>query len=144
MNEIIGWMMGIYLLILGGFDLKYKKVPLALLVAGGVLIVGWKLYDCVIGGSSFEQMLAGMTPGVGLLFVAWGSRQMGWADGIVLMQLGMIWGLWSALLLFFCSLLLLAVVSIPFMMLKKVGYRTAMPYFPFLTITFWIWRLGGR
>lgn len=122
----------VYLLILSLYDIKEKKVPVAMLVAGGIVGMVVVVYDCMVGNGGWLQSMMGILPGAFLLIVAWATKKAGYADGIVLGIIGALKGYRAGCLILCFSLLLLSVVSIILLLLHKVGRKTQIPYIPFL------------
>lgn len=133
----------IYLIILGIADGRKREVSALWLTVGSILATCVGIYRCAGGDLSWLEMLAGIVPGMLLLLVAWGTRKAGYADGIVLMQIGMSLGCRKVLLLFGCSMFFLAVVSIVMLVMGRVKKETKMPYLTFLAITFGMLELWG-
>lgn len=126
----------IYLVILGIKDYVDRKIPLLWLVVGAFVLTGMGIYSCVQGKILWTDMLLGLMPGVLLLVIAWLSGKAGYADGVVLIELGVCLGYRESVLLFGFSLLLLSVVSVTLLFLRKVRKDTKMPYLPFLAVIF--------
>lgn len=133
-------MLVIYLTILGIMDIKECKLPVWLLWIGGMFALGMGLLErlCLGRGllNTLIEILSGMLPGSILLLVAFLTKKAGYGDGIVLLQLGFIYS-YALVWAFLCiSLLLLSVIAMIFLALKKIQKDTAVPYIPFLTVTF--------
>lgn len=140
------WMtiaIGIYLMILGIKDWIDRKISICWLCAGGVLTTGMGIYRCIGGGLVWWELLVGMLPGLLLLMAARLSGKAGYADGIVMVQMGACMGYRECLLLFCCSMLLTAVISMLLLILRKVRRDTPMPYLTFLAIVFSVLRILG-
>lgn len=133
----------LYLSVLGIWDYKKKSVPLLLLIAGGVLMVGAAGFRCMTGELLYMEILLGVLPGVFMLFLAWITGKVGYADGIVLVQVGICFGYKRGMLLFCASMLLLLLCCLALVCLRKVGKNTKIPYLPFLAFSYIIqslWR----
>ena len=122
----------LWLIAMSIFDLFEKKVPVWLLAIGGIPAIVTAMYAYVKGAGSFNQILFGMLPGVLLLVVAAVTRKAGWADGIVLVIMGLLTGLWECMACFMVSLLAMSAVSLLLLVLRKVGKNATLPYIPFL------------
>lgn len=129
MTALFLWLTGLSL-----FDIRYRKVPVWLLVLGGGIAVFFGIRDHTFGAGSFEEFLFGMIPGLILLLLALGTRMAGWADGIVLMLSGGILGFRQCILASMLSLILISILSALLLILKKVHKGTRIPYIPFLTM----------
>lgn len=126
----------IYLTILGIQDYREGSVSVLWLAAGVGILTGLGIYRCVQGELLWTEMLSGIIPGALLLAIAGLSGKAGYADGVVLIELGVCLGYREIMLLFGFSLLLLSVVSILLLFLRRVRKNTKLPYLPFLAIVF--------
>lgn len=122
----------LWLIAMSIFDLFEKRVPVWLLAAGGIPAIATAMYTYMKGTGSLSQILFGMLPGVLLLAVAAMTKKAGWADGIVLLIMGLLTGLWECMACFMVSLLAMSAVSLPLLVLRKVGKNATLPYIPFL------------
>ena len=124
----------LWLGVLAGIDLRYKKIPVWLLAASGIIVTFVSLYEARKDGIQDLQLLWGVIPGVGLMLIALITKKAGWADGVVLMLLGILVGFGACALSFALSMLMISVVSLVLLVLKRVGKNTYLPYLPFLWI----------
>ena len=113
-------------------DVKSRRVPLWLLVTGGIFSLGVSVFQCMEGGREYVDMIRGMLPGIGLLIVAFITKQAGYGDGIVLICLGLLLGGGKSLLLTGLSLFFGSVFSMILLVFRKVGRNPKIPYLPFL------------
>ena len=126
----------LWLLGLSVYDIRYRRVPVWMVLLGGMAAAGSVLFQCVCLERSPANFLTGMIPGIILLLLALGTQKAGWADGVVLMFLGSVLGLRQCVLTVMFSLILISVVSAALLILKKADQGTAVAYIPFLTIGF--------
>ena len=122
----------LWLIAMSLFDLFEKRVPVWLLTIGGIPAIVTVIYEYMKGTGSLSQILFGMLPGVLLLAVAAVTKKAGWADGIVLIIIGLLTGLWECIACFMVSLLAMSAVSLPLLVLRKVRKNSTLPYLPFL------------
>lgn len=127
-----------YLFVLSVFDLKKKRVPVFLLAAGMVGAGTVAIYWIIEGQSTWLQAVLGAIPGMMLLVLAYCSGKTGYADGIVLMAIGIVKGYRNSLFVLGISLFGACLVSILLLLLRRVGKNTKLPYIPFLTAAFCI------
>ena len=119
-------------------DIKNKRVPMWLLVGGGILAIVVMLTGDVAemaGDARWRYMgmlLEGMIPGIGLLMMAYATKSVGTGDGMVLALLGTIVGLKKSLLVLCAALFLAAMSSVVLLALKKVNRGSCLPFIPFL------------
>lgn len=79
-----------------------------------------------------RNVTGALFPGIVLLAVSVLTHKAGYADGIVLLFLGIACGAERIVQVFLCSLLLMSGVSILLLLGKKVQKTTALPFLPFL------------
>lgn len=127
-------MIFMFLLVLSIWDLRERRVPLILLVAGSIWLGGVLGYELFTGRISWLYLLLGSLAGVFFLLLAWISGKAGYADGIVLLWLGAAEGYRKVLLILVSSLLLVCLSAITLLMFGKVKKHTRIPYIPFLAV----------
>lgn len=133
----------LYLLILSVFDLRERKIPVALLFCGTLGAVcgsGWTLVSVIREQGQWQwpflSMLLGMVPGVFVIAMARLTEKVGAGDGWILCNLGLLTdyricvGLWGM------SIIIMAIFSGGMLALKKVKGNTRIPYLPFLTLAY--------
>lgn len=123
------WLAGLSL-----YDIRFRRVPVWLVLTGGMMIAGLGICGCISGGGGFLDCLWGMAPGAVLLLLAIGTRKAGWVDGIVLMLVGGILRLRQCILAAMTSLILISILSALLLVFRKAGRGTKIPYLPFLTV----------
>lgn len=129
------WRMGLiifWLGILAVMDIRQRRVPVCLLAVGGVFAVITAAYSCFNGTTQGVEMLWGLIPGGFLLLVAAATQKAGWADGIVLLTLGMLLDHQACTVSFAISLFLISVVSLLLLVFRRIGRNARLPYLPFL------------
>lgn len=120
--------------ILAGIDLRCKKIPIWLLAVSGIIMTSVSLYQAFMVGMQDMQLLWGMLPGVGMVLIALISKKAGWADGVVLVLLGVMVGFRACAFSFILSMLMISLVSLVLLISKRVSQNTKLPYLPFLWI----------
>lgn len=129
MGTLIIVLMTGWLLAISFMDIRTRRIPVWLLIPGGILTGTASVYQY----SGCFDLLRGLLPGMLLLVVALVTKKAGYGDGVVLICLGAVVGGEKALLLFGFSLFLVSVFSLILLALRKVGRNTAIPFLPFLT-----------
>lgn len=122
----------LYLLILSVFDIKSQRVPVVLLTIGSMGIVISVLWELMIRRQTLLEAALGVIPGIVFLIIAWLSQKAGYADGIILIWMGALFGYRISVLVFGVSLMLASICSIVLLMLRKVNRQSQLPYIPFL------------
>lgn len=131
----------IWLGVLGVIDLRSRKVPVWLMMAGLLAAVclvvyryltktgGWEILE---GLEGWKKLAYGLVPGGILLAVSLTTGKTGRADGIVLLAVGMFLEPGAGFAVFSLSLFILALFSVALLLLGKAGRNTKIPYLPFL------------
>ena len=133
----------VWLVVLSIFDIRYKRVPIWLILLGGVLAGGMEIYQYVIQTGEFAECGLGMIPGIALLLLALGTQKAGWADGVVTMFLGSILGFRQCVLTVMLSLIFISVLSLLLLIFHRVNKGTKIPFIPFLTLGFVLCEIMG-
>lgn len=131
------------MLLMSRWDFREKTVPIQFLFAGSSLAGLWVSYKLLTGQMLWPEVFLGALPGIFLVAVAWLSKKAGYADGIVLIWLGILYGYRRSLAFLGISLFLICVLSITLLMLRRVKRYSRIPYIPFLTIAFLFVNLCG-
>lgn len=130
----------IYLAVLGLFDWRERKVPLILLIGGlmaAFLYQAYLLYHSLAEWQWFlVSALLGVLPGFFMLIMARLTDKVGYGDGLVLLNIGLLTSYKSCILLLCFSTLTMSIFSIGLLLLKKVKKDTKLPYLPFLTAVY--------
>ena len=88
----------------------------------------------------FLSCLIGTLPGFFLLTVGWSTRQqVGYGDGIVLLVIGIYLGFSASLSILLTALLLIAPVSLFYIVCRKAGRKKQLPFVPFLFAGYLLW-----
>lgn len=124
----------IFLVISSIFDLKKKMVPLALITLAGVLVLLLSMFDPTM---SWAKSLCGTLLGLLLLFIGKVFKgTIGAADGLVMIVVGFVMGIYGSCVVLFYSLFLAAMVSIVLLIFKKVNKKDSIPFIPFILVTY--------
>lgn len=117
------------------FDVRWKRIPLAALAAGGIWALVWTVIN-MVGQGVFQTLLASLPallPGGGLLILSrLTEKKVGSGDGILLLLLGLLLGAGEVLLLFCVGLFLQSLVAVVLVLIKKADKQTCIPFVPFL------------
>lgn len=126
----------IYLTVLGIKDYVNRQIPILWLAVGAIILPGMGVYRLLQGELNGWEIFVGILPGVFFLLLARLSGKAGYADGIVMTEMGLFLGYREMILLICFSLLLISVTSMVLLSLGKVHKDTQMPYLTFLAIVF--------
>lgn len=140
MKEIV---LGIWLGIQGGLDLKYKEIPLWLAIFGGMVGIVF----CILERRTLGEVVLSCLPGViALVFSKLTKEVMGYGDGIVFLVMGIYLSLERLLAIGMLAFMIAGVVALILLVIfrKKGNYR--IPFLPFLSlaygIEYWIGKGG--
>ena len=130
------------LLIVGSiFDIKYKSLPGWFLMIGGALAIG---LAALLKPVSLWEMAGGLLLGLFLLGISFVTRgALGRGDGIFLAIVGLNLGFSTVFSIFSGALLLAAILAVLLMIIKRVKKDTALPFLPFLGVSYGIFCIGS-
>ncbi len=132
--EIVNGMVAAVMVVCAVIDIKKKELSLKWFVLLGF----FALVGCVSGqGQEGVMTAAGILPGVLLLILARITEQsIGYGDGILLAELGLLTGIGKCTLILAAALAMAGVFSLGMIVIKKVDRRYKIPFVPFLTIAY--------
>lgn len=126
------------LLAAGGiFDIKSKKIPFAVLGAGGIWSVIGLVFKAAETGipQTLLFVLTAIVPGAILVVLSFlTEKKIGYGDGIVLMILGCMEGAETAFLVFCTGLFLQSLFAVGLLIVKKADKQSCIPFVPFLLV----------
>lgn len=120
-------------------DIVNRKVPLWMLTVQASLAVGMLVWGGINGELSIEGICRALIPGIILVAIALSTKKAGWADGVVLLLLGIQTNYEKCMVAVLVALFLMAVLSVVLLVLRKVKKDTKLPFIPFLAMG---WFLG--
>ncbi len=115
-------------------DIKKKEISVWLFgILGLIVMVG-----CfVLETPRWYMLAAGVIPGILLMILAKITEQsIGYGDGIILAEIGLITGVGRCMLILAAALALAGVFSLGILVIKKVDKRYRIPFVPFLTMSY--------
>lgn len=131
-----------WLLAASVFDIRRRRVPIWLLLLGGLAVIPAAIWRCGSRPEEYWEVLKGCIPGIVLLAMAGATRKAGVADGIALLYMGVLLEK-GCLLIFVISLLLISFYSGFLLVLRRAERNTELPYLPFLSAAWILERLLG-
>lgn len=164
MRRILKIILLIYLAAAAVRDIRSRQVALrpaltmallgAVLMTAPTLCTGSPDADSLYGmsladtaGSIFQMLLSCLTgtlPGVFLLIAGWSTKQqVGYGDGIVLLVIGIYLGFSASLSILLTALLLIAPVSLFYIVCRRAGRKKQLPFVPFLFAGYLLWLAAG-
>ena len=127
----------VYMIVLMLMDIKWKKLSLAALMSGFIILNAGFL--C---GRNIHVMLLAAGAGVGIVFMVVSrvtEEAFGYGDSILILIMGGFLGFWNILSLLVAAFSMAALFSIFMLLRKKFHRKSAFPFVPFLTATY----IGG-
>lgn len=127
----------VYMSILAIMDIKWKKLSLAALMSGFIILTAGFL--C---GRNIHVMLLAAGAGVGIVFMVVSrvtEEAFGYGDSILILIMGGFLGFWNILSLLVAAFSMAALFSIFMLLRKKFHRKSAFPFVPFLTAAY----IGG-
>lgn len=135
--EEVKWILVVgYLLWLAVCDMRKLRVSMVSLAAGMIGTMVIVIIECSTGQRGIVEVVLGVLPSIFLLVLAWLTQKVGYADGTVLLMIGMLYGYGVTVFILCMSVMMLALVSGILLILRKAGRNTLIPYIPFLAVTF--------
>lgn len=120
------------LTILSVMDICYRKVPQLLLIIGSIGVVCFQYSK---GGVQGWVLGAGICVGILFLLLSKVTQEgIGYGDSWGILILGGFLGVWGVLEVLLVAFLLLIVVGIFCLVTGRLGRKTTLPFYPFLTV----------
>ncbi len=132
-----------WLIPMSAMDIRSRQVPAWMLWIGTAAAVVVLACEGWSGELSGWQICKAAVPGAVLLAIAGSTGRAGYADGIVLLLLGLLAGYEICLTASLGGLFLIAMCSLVLLALRRVRRDTKMPFVPFLTAG-WLAAVCGR
>lgn len=130
-----------YLGILAVLDIRSRKIPVWLLLFGGI---GAAVYQCFRRTIPWELGLSGAVIGGVFLLISKGTREeFGYGDSLLILVLGISIGVWNLVSVLVISFSLSAIISAGALAIGKFQRKTAVPFIPFLVIGYFGVRILG-
>ena len=127
------WMLGIWLGIQAGFDLKYKEIPVWLSVVGALIGLAF----CLVEKRTLDSILLALIPGLAsCLFSKITKEVIGYGDGMVLMVMASFLSLQRLLSMVMISFMLSGIVALGMLIFLKKSGSYKIPLIPFIFIAF--------
>lgn len=130
-----------YLLPCSWQDIKRKEISKRFLFGGGLAVLCYKM--CFLKGT-VKELMVGILPGLGLLFLAWMTKEaIGYGDGVIVLTMGVLLGAKMAFGVLWLALLLAAVFSVICLLQKRCKKSSTYPFVPFLLAAWTMIWVGG-
>lgn len=124
----------LFLTVLSVLDIRYRQVPLMLLIAGGCFAL---ICRGIQGDMDIRIAAGGMLVGVVFLVISKVTGEaFGYGDSILITVLGLYLGIWEVLELLFLAFMMAAVFSILGLCLHRFSRKLSFPFMPFLALAY--------
>lgn len=140
MKEMI---LGIWLGIQGGIDLKHKEIPVWLVIPGGIVGMAF----CILEKRSLEELVLACLPGIAaLVFSKLTKEVMGYGDGMVFLIMGMYLSLEGLLEIVIIAFMIAGFVALVLLVTFRKKGNDRIPFLPFLCLAYALewWIIKGQ
>lgn len=132
-NMIFIIAMMLILLIAGIYDIKNKAISVPILIAAGITALICGICQFYYGLPIYSEICS-LFPGAVVLALAYLTKeQIGYGDGLIILFLGPVFGLFNVIVGLCAALMISALLSAGLMIFKKAGKKEKLPFLPFLT-----------
>lgn len=122
-------------------DIASRKVPVKVLLVMALGAVG---YHAVCREEEILVLAAGAAVGILFVFMSRVTKEgIGYGDSLGIFALGVYLGVWSLLEVLSGAFFLLAISAAALLAGKRMSRKYALPFYPFLTIGYALWMIGG-
>ncbi|MBD5459029.1 MAG: hypothetical protein HDR27_10730 [Lachnospiraceae bacterium] len=142
-NDIIEGIALIYMGVCMVFDIRSREIPLLLIMFGITAAFGIDLWQIREGAVTAAEVGISLIPGV--LFLLTGfftGEKVGYGDGLLLIILGLLLGVYRCFLTLCIGLVFSAAVSLALLLLHKASRHSRIPFAPFLVLGMGVVILG--
>lgn len=120
-------------------DIKYKKIPMEILIAANIGALVYRLYQ----GENAVLAAGGAAAGAVFLIISRVTREgVGYGDSLGILGLGIYVGLWGLLEILAGAFFLLALCAVVVLAGKKMSRKCTLPFYPFLLAAYIMWITG--
>jgi len=125
----------IYMSVCTGFDIRRREIPLPFLIFGIAAALGIDIWWIWEGAVTMVETGIALLPGVFFLLMSFFTgEKVGYGDGLLLIVLGLLFGVYRCFLILSIGLVSSAVVSLFLLLLRRAGRYSRIPFAPFLVL----------
>ncbi len=122
-------------------DIKCRKIPIGILAAADA---GALIYQALFGKEDAALVFGGIAVGILMLAISRLTEEsIGYGDSLGIAGLGGYLGFWKLLEVLAAAFFLLAVCGILVLTKKRMERKSALPFYPFLAVSYILYQLGG-
>lgn len=123
------------------FDLKYRRIPIWLLAAAAA---GIGLFRSGGAEDGIFNIIGGIFVGILFLTVSKVTQEsLGYADSFTILCMGIFLGFRDLMAVLAITFFLLLWISVIILARRKMSKKSKIPFFPFFTVSYLIWIMGG-
>jgi Flp pilus assembly protein protease CpaA len=122
------------LILLSIYDIRSYAVPIKYLLAGSLLAIAYVISSGISGNQAWIDLTGSLLPGLVLLIGAKVTGSIGYADGWLLMLIGIFFGFRKGMAAFSLSIFMIGLTAMVLLLLRKGKKNRSLPYIPFLTL----------
>ena len=127
----------VYMVILAVMDIKWKQLPLKLLLSGGFIVAAG-----ILCGREIPAVILAAGGAVGVFFLIISrisGEAFGYGDSILILIMGIFVGFWDILYLLMAAFSMAAIFSVFLMIRRRFNRKSSFPFVPFLAAAY----IGG-
>lgn len=132
MISITNILFEIYLIKLSIDDVRHQCVRISTLIGVGVLLFCRLVIKLVSCESTLFYVLLLIIPGLFLILISLISHQIGLADGIIVVQMGLVWMNFMVYITVAISIIFSGIYSLILLCSGRCSKKTGLPFIPFL------------
>ena len=122
-------------------DIKCRKIPIGILAAADA---GALIYQALFRKEDAALVFGGIAVGILMLAISRLTEEsIGYGDSLGIAGLGGYLGFWKLLEVLAAAFFLLAVCGILVLTKKRMERKSALPFYPFLAVSYILYQLGG-
>ena len=116
-------------------DIRKKDIPSYVVYICGAVSAFFTCYMVLIKTESVTTYLLSLIPGLVLLAIAFLTREgIGYGDGLIILSVGPMFGLYEVVFGLFVAFTLSSLFSITLLAIKKLKGGSRIPFIPFITL----------
>ena len=140
MRTVSDWMLMSGLVLVSWIDIRWRKIPVRLLLIFSIITIGYQLYCRPM---AWWIVAGGIGIGIVFFIISKKTREsIGYADSWMILNLGIYQGFWGILGTLTGAMFILGVVSLITVVLKQMSRKCVLPFVPFLTAGYFLWILS--
>ena len=125
----------IYMSVCAVFDIRHREIPLPLILCGIAAAFGINIWWIMGGTVTVLETGIALLPGVFFLLTSFFTREkVGYGDGLLLIILGLLLGVYRCFFILSIGLVFSAAVSLFLLLLHRAGRHSRIPFAPFLIL----------